>query len=256
MLCKTLIDQSKRTWDALITAFSLGGSIGEESITDFLVLDLMKASQLGGFTVASFKKHQEAVNGADWELWFTGASNLWIGFRIQSKKITVVSQLYAHLHPATKPGKPTQLQKLVTHANAVSAVPIYALYSAWQPNAVAPVWNCKSFGQTDELWGISLATASAVASIAPMNSRGAIAPHMFPIHCLVCCHGYNNTDLPNRASAFLRSHAAIEAPLLDAPPSHVARLLDMPSRALAENDPELPAGLGYVVVIREQEATG
>lgn len=254
MLCSALINQSEATWNTLINAYSLGGSIGEESITDFLVLDLMRASQLGGFNVRSFKKHEEAVNGADWELWFTGASNLWIGLRIQSKKITVSSLLYAHLHPTAKSGEPTQLRKLVTHANAVSAVPMYALYSAWQPNAVAPAWKCKSFGQTDELWGISLASASAVASIAPANSLVAIAPHMFPIHCLVCCHGYSDADLPTRTAAFLSSHVAIEAPLLEEPPPYLTRLLDTSTRVATENKPELPAGLGYVVVVREQEA--
>jgi hypothetical protein len=67
---------------------------------------------------------------------------------------------------------------------------------------------------------------------------------------LVCCHGYDQTDLPNRAAAFLKGHTDQEASLLERPPAHVTHLLDSPELS-EESELEMPAGLGYVVVLHE-----
>jgi hypothetical protein len=55
-----------------------------------------------------------------------------------------------------------------------------------------------------------------------------------------------------RAAGFLKGHAGIEASLLKAPPAHIMHLLDDSPELSSESKPELPDGLGYVVVIREQ----
>ncbi|MHB8345937.1 MAG: DUF6615 family protein [Acidiferrobacterales bacterium] len=71
MLCKTVKKQSLWIWNTLRHGRLHAVKIGEESITDFLVLGLKKASK-GAYYVDSFARPKEKVTGADWEFWSTG----------------------------------------------------------------------------------------------------------------------------------------------------------------------------------------
>ncbi|WP_041273436.1 hypothetical protein [Desulforapulum autotrophicum] len=72
-----LLKNSVWAWNRLREARTLGYQLGEESITDFLILNLKKN---GGkkFFINSFTRHAESLNGADWEWWFTGSSGMWL----------------------------------------------------------------------------------------------------------------------------------------------------------------------------------
>lgn len=255
MLCDIIREQSRFTWKTLETAHTLGCSIGEESITDFLVLEIAKGATSGGYFVKAFTKPQEALNGADWEIWLTGPSAAWFGLRIQAKKIKVSALNYPHLHPTPGVGLPTQAQKLTSAAALVGAVPIYALYNSWPSTPSAPIWNCGTYVPDKRLWGISAVAASTIASLAPTNSLASVSPYMIPFQCFFCCAAYGGSDLPTRVHAFTRSRIEGEAQLLEAPPGHVLRLLERGGEpTLEDNELDLPSGLGRVVVITDAAA--
>ena len=255
MLCERVRKQSRSIWKTLHTAHALGCSVGEESITDYLILELAKGASSGGYSVQAFTKFQESLNGADWELWLTGTSKTWFGFRIQSKKIRASTLNYPHLHPAPGAGLQTQAHKLVAAAGLVGAVPIYALYSAWPNTAGAPTWNCGTYALDKRLWGMAAVPALTVAMLAPANGLAAISPHMIPFQCLICCPAFGGSDLPTRVHAFARDRSSQQSRLLDSPPAHVLRLLERDGQARSGgNEPDLPLALSRVIVVRQAAA--
>lgn len=251
MICKIAKQQSIFTWSTLVTADALGCRVGEESFTDFLVLKLAKSASISNYFVRAFNKHEESFNGADWELWLTGASGKWLGYRIQAKVIDVAKLRYPHLHPNPKGGTP-QVKKLITAAATAGAIPIYCLYSAWSTNAPTPAWPCGTYPQDLRLWGISVISASAVSAIAPKNDLATLCPQMAPFHCLVCCNGHGGSDLPTKSHAFATEKLRVNDDLRDAPPEHVARLIYL-ARSQYPEEIDLGEGLSRVVILSDQE---
>lgn len=129
MLCMEFKKAAIRTWDDLITAAALSTRLAEESITDYLVLQLAKGQVLGNYQVQSFTKAQESINGADWELWLTGSSGSWFGLRLQAKVIKVGSNRFMELHkPKPSAGAISATQRLINSASSVGALPLYLLF--------------------------------------------------------------------------------------------------------------------------------
>lgn len=101
-------------------------SLGEEPITDFFVLALKKAAK-GNYYINSFTRPKEKITGADWELWFTGASRKWTGLRVQAKVISLDGTRYSQLHYKQRDGI-YQIDRLIADAKKHRAVPLYCLY--------------------------------------------------------------------------------------------------------------------------------
>jgi len=95
------IKNSGWAWDSLREARKHSYQVGEESITDFLVLNIKKWGK-GRIVVDTFTRHKEAVNGSDWEWWFTGTSGKWLGMRVQAKVLNLKSEKYEHLYHANR----------------------------------------------------------------------------------------------------------------------------------------------------------
>lgn len=253
MLCSVVQVQSRWVWRTLRDAAKLACSYNEESLTDGIVLAIATGAATGGYTVDAFTKKQEAANGADWELWFTGPSGLWFGYRIQSKKMKIGATHFPSLHKVTK--GVAQVDKLISASALVSATPIFALYSTWPAGTTpVPTWTCGTYPMSHLLWGMAAASAQSVKPLKPMTTLGAVAPFMVPFHCLVCCSHYGGSDLPTRAAAFARERLDGDASLLDDPPAHVARLLNTRKRLGEAPDAvqaELPPDLSRVIVVCE-----
>ncbi|WP_058835971.1 DUF6615 family protein [Luteimonas abyssi] len=258
MLCSVVQKQSRRVWRTLSDAAKLSCSYNEESLTDGIVLALAKGATTGGYTVDAFSKMQEAVNGADWELWFTGPSGLSFGYRIQSKKMKIGATYFPSLHKVTK--GVAQVDKLINASALVQATPIFALYSTWPAGTTpVPIWKCGTYPTSHSLWGMAAASAPALKALNPMTTLGAVAPLMVPFHCLVCCSRYGGGDLPTRAAAFAREHLDGNARLLEDPPAHVARLMSNRKRlgeAPEAAEAELPPDLSRVIVVHENPSLG
>ncbi len=164
---------------------SAQASVGEESITDWLLYDL--SAKVSGLKYVKFTKPQEArITGADWEWWFVGNQQS-LRMRIQAKRLRHGTDVYPSLAYANQHG--LQIDKLLNDAHSNSALAFYALY-------VEP-------GQYTQLCGgpvrhhppdqaIYIAAANSINRqfVAPARqfiSAADVVQHSNPIECLVCC---------------------------------------------------------------------
>ena len=254
MLCLEFRKAAVRTWDDLITAAAVSTRLAEESITDYLVLQLAKGQVFGNYQVQSFTKAEESINGADWELWLTGPSGTWFGLRIQAKVMKIGLNRFTQLHkPTPSAGALSATQRLINSAGSVGAVPLYMLYSAWTPTPKAPAWACGTYPPDDRLWGLSLVQASDVLTIKPKTTLKALAPHMQTAHCLFCCSAYGGTDLPTKAHSFAKVRFGDSDPvLLKEQPNHIRHLLSSQREATEAPYTDWPdSNLGRVTLIRQ-----
>ena len=228
-LCKVSQKKSGWIWNALRSARLHDSKIGEESITDFFVLELKKASK-GTYFIDSFTRPKEKVTGADWELWFTGPSNKWIGLRVQAKVISIDGKRYAQLHYKRKDGT-YQINQLITDAKKHKATPLYCLYSYWRSAEAGKIhWPCRSIMRNSRLFGASIMSVTSVKTLkaAKDDSLKSVAKYLSPLHCIFCCQGYAQGDLPARALGFLRARGYLDQDsqlLLDEPPYYVSQIL-------------------------------
>src|SRR5262245_10258905 len=84
-LCAEFRGLSAWTWEILATAADANMPCREETITDFLLMQLAVRCP-GRIKVFPFSKLEEAKAGADWEWW----SCDWpdgVGFRVQAKRL-------------------------------------------------------------------------------------------------------------------------------------------------------------------------
>ena len=205
-LCDTFRDRAEWTWDVPNRAFNVKSQLLEETLTDLNVLEL-RFNHPKDVITKTFTKPQEASTGADWEWWLTGPSNQWLGFRIQAKVIELRSSTYKHLHYKGKHSTSFQSDMLIQSAlsNSPALVPLYCLYSFWDPQAVQSRWPCGTFSSNVKSYGCSLMSAFQVRKLRQssyQNDINSLVSYMKPWQCLVCCQGYGAGDLPNRAWAY------------------------------------------------------
>lgn len=254
-LCEVSQKKASWIWSTLRNARLHSSKIGEESITDFFVLELKKASK-GSYVINSFTRPEEKITGADWELWFTGATKKWIGLRMQAKVISIDGRRYAQLHYKRKDGT-FQIDQLVSDANKHKAIPLYCLYSYWRGSEAGKInWPCGTIKRNLRLFGASVLSIKSVRELKRNNDNTlkSVAKYINPLHCLFCCQGQAQGDLPSRAHAFLiaRDYLGPDSQvLLDAPPSYVTQILS----GLSEGDliGVQDENLARVTIIREEE---
>ncbi|MBV1810505.1 hypothetical protein MQC82_11070 [Pseudomonas viridiflava] len=230
------IKNSAWAWNTLREARNLDSQLHEETITDLLVHNIKKWGA-GKILIKDFNKHEEALNGSDWEWWFTGPTGKWLGMRVQAKVLNLKSGKYEHLHHKNKNG--AQVDLLVNAAKASNAIPLYCLYTNWDTAKYKASWACNTYKQTVRHYGTAVLNPDVVKSLQTTKETRLekIIHSLRPMHCIFCCSGYSPGDLPNRALGWLRGEKLLEAGALehesylkDAPPPHVARLLQSDSK--------------------------
>ncbi|HIF9544181.1 TPA: DUF6615 family protein [Photobacterium damselae] len=204
-----LIKNSSWTWNKLREARKLGFQLGEESITDFLILNIKK---LGGtkLVVESFTRHKEALNGADWEWWFTGSSGKWLGMRIQAKVLKLDTDKYEHLHHKNNNGQ--QVDLLVQDAVKSNMIPAYCMYTNWDPKKYDTPWKCQTYKTSVRHYGTALLSAKKVKAYQAKNETrlSQIIKDLKPMHCIFCCQGHGGFDLPTRALSYALSNGLLQ----------------------------------------------
>ncbi|WP_156374549.1 DUF6615 family protein [Pseudorhodoferax sp. Leaf274] len=195
-----------------MAAKSINYQPSEETFTDNIMLDLKIKHPVEIFT-HPFNKREEGFNGADWEWWLTNdVEDCWLGLRIQAKILNLKPNEYSHLHHKVgKARKTYQLANLKRESAKAGMVPLYCFYSYGQIKSAA----CGSFGHAAEAFGCSLASLAAVESLqAAGHKKGfdEVMEKASPWHCLVCCAGFGQGDLPTRAWRFLQGSLGIKAP--------------------------------------------
>lgn len=160
-------------------------SVGEESITDWLLFDL--SAKVNGLKYIKFTKPQEArKTGADWEWWFVG-NQVSLRLRIQAKRLRRGQDAYSNLAYANQHGM--QIDKLLKDAHANNALAFYAMYV--EPGKYAQLCDGPVQHQSSNQ-AIYLAAANSINRqfVLPARQYVSVADviqHSNPIECLVCC---------------------------------------------------------------------
>ena len=129
------------TWRRLGQADSLGARLGEETLTDLLILDMVPHQTTNGFRIDHPTKTQEYVWGADLLLFIRYAVGSGGRFALQAKKL-YPSGRYGALAYTDAAGH-RQIDKLDRFARGWGAVPVYLLYNHVDPLPwYASHWQC------------------------------------------------------------------------------------------------------------------
>jgi len=203
------IKNSTWAWNKLREARKLDYQIGEESLTDFIILNIKRWGS-GKIAVKSFTRHDESLNGADWEWWFTGPSGRWLGMRVQAKVLNLASEKYKHLHHKNKNGH--QVDLLISDARKKRLVPIYCMFTNWDTKKYKAGWTCRTYKPTVRHFGTAILNPHFVKQLQSSNETrlSSIIDSLRPMHCIFCCSGFGGGDLPTRALNWLQGAGILQ----------------------------------------------
>jgi len=233
-LCSTFRSQAFWTWEQLAKARKSKVHLGEESLTDFNLLEIRTHHHRDVIT-KTFSKAQESRDGADWEWWFTGSTGKWIGFRLQAKVLNTGSERFEHLHYVTPSGE-FQSNLLCRRAlnHSPKLIPLYCLYCYWAGSYKDFCDAGGSFSHPPEAYGCALLDAHLVRGMRGSkgaDSLSALLRHTTPWHTLVCCDSFGGEDLPSRVVNVWRQTIRatqgddFDVELINEPPDYVNLLL-------------------------------
>jgi hypothetical protein len=192
MIAQKFEEITRRIWTDINLSNRYGTIYGEETITDSILLELVKQNYFN-IRILQTPKNLEAVKGTDWE-WFVGSYKFgWIRYAIQAKKLNLSTNKYDNIkHKVGQPPNDDyQINLLRTFANANGAVPLYNFYNYAPAATQADHWQCsKAFDR--ELLGWTFTTLTNVeTAIKTRGSRTFDKIHRLkvtlPIRCLFTC---------------------------------------------------------------------
>lgn len=173
-----LEDISRWSWNLLQAAHMLDASIGEETLTDLLSIEIIR-KQIP-MRIIQTTKPKEARTGTDIEAWLGNDTTGWQLFAIQAKKLDP-SGNYPQFNE-------TQLNTLERYAHQRNAVPAYLLYNHTN-DARREHWSCKRPFKMKQL-GCTI-TPSQIIRNAMAQGHGFDSIHKdsctIPLRCLAEC---------------------------------------------------------------------
>jgi len=180
------------TWNEIADSNRSGLDIGEESITDYRLLEIYRRHS-EDIVIHKFTKPEEGGTkkqegtGADWEWWFISGDE-GFGMLVQAKKL-FPSIRYESLLKRNRENK-LQVSKLLKCSKSRKLFPIYCFYNCWDQSRInlPDVWN--DLGLPLELWGCSIANAYSIRKqiYHKRDSLRSIFPYCIPLSCLFCCY--------------------------------------------------------------------
>jgi len=271
-LCNDFIKQSKNVWNWLRKSFYTKISISEESITDFILLEL-QYKHPKEIKTQKYTKPQESRTGADWEWWLTSGKN-WLGLRVQAKKLDPKRLEYPELDKRNAYG--LQVNLLINYSlnGSPKRIPLYVLYNFWKTDNYSPQWNCRYFQNFNfyfpnlyfpnvSMLGCSIVDAQTIKNVLNKGSKKLqdIAPFMYPWSCLVCCMCFSPTrfqDLPNRAFDFIKGAFRFDFNRDDfiviEPPYYVYKILKREELTEGEWENIVGTDISRITIIREERS--
>jgi hypothetical protein len=258
VICDLFQSASDHIWELLGFASKNGVQLGEETITDLLVLYLKLGFRNSSKEVINgFNRRQEGKNGADWELWLHGAGKRTLGLRIQSKILFNASSRYKNLHYPPHKTKTPQIDRLKMDAARVGAIPIYCLYSYWKKNStVVPRTLCSGCdNHYRHPWGLGLLSVNQVLALKSNqeDSLTKVLSQMTPLECLFCKIQADGLSVTENAYAYLEENGFTEPSLaFKSVPAYVQILIESKQRNSNEEiqlDVD-DTNLGRVVLLR------
>lgn len=181
-------DQVARMSVRLEQSERLGLSLGEETLTDILLLEIA-ATRTRDILVHKTPKWQEARDGLDWE-WLIGNDQQgWLRYAVQAKKAKPDGYYSALGHMVN--GE-RQIDILKRYAAENRAIPLYCFYN-YRPIDRSSYWNCGLSVDVSQL-GVTVAELGIVEEAFSrswpsrrrfewLHSRGRARP----VRCLTCC---------------------------------------------------------------------
>ena len=129
------------TWRRLGQAGLLGARLGEETLTDLLVLDMLPHRSMNAFTIHHPTKPQESLIGADLLICIRYSGGSGRRLALQAKKLYPTGRYDTLEHKDTSGTR--QIDKLDRFARWWGAVPVYLLYNHVDPLPIhRPYWHC------------------------------------------------------------------------------------------------------------------
>ena len=129
------------TWERLKRSRRYRVRLGEETLTDILILDLAGSATRGRFRLHQPTRIEESTTGADLEILIRVGWNSVVHLVIQAKTLGP-KRRYDHLNPNPNSGRPLQIDHLEQHARDVRAIPLYLLYNDVDNAAAKACWHC------------------------------------------------------------------------------------------------------------------
>ena len=179
---------AQRTWSWLAQGYALGARLGEETLTDLLMLDMLPHQRSRAFRLYSPTKAEEAQCGADLLLAIRYPTGRWARFAIQAKKL-YPEDVYRTLNPGTR--CLTQLTRLERFARLFHALPLYLLYNHASSTHTDPAyWHCPLPFHPDQLgctllpsWRIHRAVHQPDRTFCRLNAFPEAKPWRCIFHC-------------------------------------------------------------------------
>lgn len=179
------------TWERLKLSRELQTRLGEETLTDLLVLDFVR---LMGCRARLFQstKIQESKRGTDLEIRIHAGGNRAIAFALQAKKLNR-DERYVGFKAKVNSQKHLQLEVLENYAESVRAVPLYLLYNFLCRNKLGRYWNCSGCpdGEVEQL-GCTVVPSRIIRRAGCKRGRSNFdwihkSNHALPWRCLFNC---------------------------------------------------------------------
>lgn len=194
-LCDTFIKSSGWIWSSLRQARKFDLQLKEESVTDFLIINLRRWKPSDVY-IKTFTRSEEVTTGSDWEWWFTGPSGKWLGMRIQAKVIKLSTSRYEHLD--YKRG--AQREQLIKDAKKHKMIPAYCLYTNWpahEHKILKKQSKRATFRRT--VYGAALLSVDDAATLQTSNYKSLeqAMPYLRPLQELFCQEPSQIEELPN-----------------------------------------------------------
>ena len=215
--CKVFRSLSYKVWNMMSESqyygfhrsrgnFSRGLNIGEDTITDFVLMEVCK--KLPHEVIAfKFSKRFEAEEGVDWEWWILSASGI-LGIRLQAKKLHFINGTYIYEHLDYRRNNQYQVDKLIQYATKEGLMPLYIFYNWWDrgtglDNLVNYTYGCRIYSPA--MQGITIADAISIEQRVKQSKKEAkdVLSVSWPIHCLFCKY---YSDLSESISGFLKEN--------------------------------------------------
>ena len=129
------------TWRRLGKADLLGARLGEETLTDLLVLDMLPHQRMNAFSIHHPTKQEESLIGADLLLCIRYARGSGRRLALQAKKLYPTGRYDALTHKDASGVH--QIDLLDQFARRWGAVPAYLLYNHIDPlSPLTSYWHC------------------------------------------------------------------------------------------------------------------
>ena len=158
---------TKSVWNVLGDASKHDISFGETSISDMILLYLIKLNN-PQISIKQTKQNEEANFGTDWVWWIGSDDKGWVAFAVQAKKYNTKNDRYNSL--AHKVKGISQSDILKSYSDSIQAVPIYALYNHVLRKNFSVGITGLIFNYPENMYGVTLASLNVVKEA--MNTRG------------------------------------------------------------------------------------